>query len=75
VQDYGKGMSPKKFEQVFNRFYRGDEFSTIPGTGLSLAIARTLVDGIGGIEMESEPGKGSTVILSLHAAVHLRPKR
>jgi len=64
VQDFGEGMSPEKLEHVFDRFYRGEEPSTIPGFGLGLAIAKTLVEGMGGeIAMESEVGVGSTVIL------------
>jgi len=68
VQDFGEGMSPEKLEHVFDRFYRGEETSTIPGFGLGLAIAKTLVDNMGGkIMMESEVGKGSIMILYLHS--------
>ncbi len=64
VQDFGEGMPPEKLQHVFDRFYRGDDSSTIPGFGLGLSIARTLVNGMGGeIAMESEVGKGSTVII------------
>ena len=64
VQDFGEGMSPEKLEHVFDRFYRGEDSSTIPGFGLGLAIAKTLVEGMDGeISMESELGKGSTLIL------------
>jgi signal transduction histidine kinase len=64
VQDVGEGISPEKLEHIFDRFYRGDEASTIPGFGLGLSIAKTLVDGMGGeIVMESKLGRGSTVIV------------
>ncbi|MBI2331181.1 MAG: sensor histidine kinase [Chloroflexi bacterium] len=64
VQDFGEGISSETLEHVFDRFYRGEDASTIPGFGLGLPIAKTLVEGSGGeIRMESEPGKGSTVIL------------
>lgn len=67
VQDFGEGISPEKLEHVFDRFYRGEEASTVPGFGLGLSIARTLVDGMGGeIVMESEVGMGSTVIVRFH---------
>lgn len=67
VQDFGEGISPEKLEHVFDRFYRGEEASTIPGFGLGLSIAKTLVDGMGGeIVMESELGEGSTVIVRFH---------
>ena len=64
VQDFGEGMSAEKLEHVFDRFYRGDDASTIPGFGLGLSIAKSLVERMDGeIRMESELGKGSTVIL------------
>ena len=69
VQDFGEGIPPEKLEHVFERFYRGEEDSVIPGFGLGLSIAKTLVDGMGGeIFMESELGKGSAVVLRFHSS-------
>lgn len=69
VQDFGKGISPEKLERVFDRFYRGDDASTIPGFGLGLPIAKTLVEAQGGeIILESALDKGSTVVLHFHSA-------
>ncbi len=63
VQDFGEGIPPEKLEHVFDRFYRGND-STVPGFGLGLPIAQTLIEGMGGeIRMESEVSKGSVVIL------------
>jgi len=68
VQDFGEGIPPEKLEHVFDRFYRGGDDSTIPGFGLGLPIAKTLVAGMDGeIKMESEVGKGSAVILYFKA--------
>jgi two-component system OmpR family sensor kinase len=65
VQDFGEGIPPEKLEHVFDRFYRGDDASTIPGFGLGLPIAKTLVESQAGeIVMESEVDKGSVVILN-----------
>ncbi len=76
VQDFGEGMPPEKLEHVFDRFYRGDDTSTLPGFGLGLSIAKTLVEGQGGeIRMESQLGKGSTVILNFHSAEPALPER
>lgn len=67
VQDFGEGIPAEKLEHVFDRFYRGDDTSTIPGFGLGLPIAKTLVEAQDGeIILESEAGKGSTVILHFH---------
>ena len=64
VQDFGEGVPPEKLERIFDRFYRGDETSTIQGFGLGLPIAKSLVERQAGtIRMESEPGKGSSLIL------------
>jgi len=69
VQDFGEGIPADKLEHVFDRFYRGDDTSTIPGFGLGLPIAKTLVEAQGGeIVLESEVGKGSVVILRFHFA-------
>jgi signal transduction histidine kinase len=66
IQDFGEGIAPEKLEHVFDRFYRGEETSTVSGFGLGLPIARTLTEGQAGeIAMESKVGKGSTVVLRL----------
>jgi signal transduction histidine kinase len=69
VQDFGEGIAPEKLEHVFDRFYRGNDEGVTPGFGLGLSIAKTLVNEMGGeIVMESELGKGSTVIMQLSSA-------
>jgi signal transduction histidine kinase len=61
-----EGIAPEKLEHVFDRFYRGEDASTIPGFGLGLPIARALTEGQDGeISMESQLSQGSTVILRL----------
>ncbi len=64
VRDTGIGMKPEDIPRAMEAFVqlehgapRGD-----PGTGLGLALVKTLVDAHGGsIAIESEPGKGTTV--------------
>ena len=66
VRDHGDGIPPERLEHVFDRFYRGDESASIPGFGLGLSIAKTLTERLSGeIQMQSEVGKGSTLILRL----------
>ena len=69
VQDFGEGIPPEKLEHIFDRFYRGDEASTIPGFGLGLPIAKALVEAQGGeIKLESKTGQGSVLSLRFPAA-------
>lgn len=69
VQDSGEGIAPEKLDHIFDRFYRGDDAVTIPGFGLGLAIARSLVESQNGtIAMESQVGEGSVLSLRFQAA-------
>jgi two-component system, OmpR family, sensor kinase len=69
VHDHGSGIDPKTLEHIFERFYRGEVDSNIPGFGLGLPIAQSLVNAQGGsIQVESQPGSGTTVWLSLPRA-------
>ena len=71
VQDDGVGMTAEQAERVFERFYRARDGSTSsPGTGLGLSIVKSLVElHDGRIELESEPGVGSTFRVLLPAAI------
>jgi signal transduction histidine kinase len=71
VADSGVGMTAEETERVFDRFYRARSGSaTAPGTGLGLSIVKSLVDLQGGeIEVESEPGRGTTFQVLIPAAI------
>ena len=65
VVDDGRGIAPEALPRVFEPTFS----TTSSGSGLGLAIARRLVESWGGtITLESEPGQGTTVTLSLQAA-------
>ena len=67
VADSGAGMSRKVRERVFERFYRGNGRDT-EGFGLGLAIVRESVRVLGGrIEVDSAPGSGTRVRVTLPA--------
>lgn len=68
VEDTGIGMSPEESAEVFTRFYRapGAKASRVPGLGLGLPIARSIVEAHGGrIECMSTPGAGTTFTVFL----------
>lgn len=68
VSDTGVGIEPTDLPHIFDRFYRGVAARQMEGTGLGLAIARWIADEHGGrIQVESEPGKGSTFTVWLPA--------
>lgn len=71
VIDTGPGIAPEDISHVFERFWRADRSRSrhSGGTGIGLAIARSLVELQGGtIEVESELGKGSKFRFSLPIA-------
>jgi signal transduction histidine kinase len=68
IGDHGEGIPPSERDGIFRRFYRVDKSrsQSVSGTGLGLAITRHLILLHGGtIEVESEPGKGATFVVSL----------
>jgi signal transduction histidine kinase len=69
VQDTGKGIPAEEQDRIFERFYRGTATREGEGFGLGLAIAKRMVDVMGGeIGVRSEPGAGSTFWVRLRAA-------
>jgi response regulator RpfG family c-di-GMP phosphodiesterase/signal transduction histidine kinase len=68
VQDTGIGMSADVQAKLFTPFYQGDATSTraFEGTGIGLALVKTIVQRHSGdIRVESEQGKGTTMIVAL----------
>ena len=60
VEDQGIGMSQDDINQIFFRFYRGQNVGSIEGTGIGLAIVKRAVDSLEGkIELESKVGEGT----------------
>ena len=57
VSDTGTGIPAAEIERVFERFYRRHESRKQEGFGLGLAIARRMVDVMGG-EIGADLGRG-----------------
>ena len=71
VRDTGAGIAAEEQPHIFDRFYRADPARSRGGTGLGLALARSIVLAHGGqINVESRVGHGScfTVRLPLVSA-------
>lgn len=65
VMDEGIGISNEDREHLFQRFFRGQNASNIPGTGLGLNIVSKYVELMNGfIEVESKLEKGTSFILN-----------
>lgn len=70
VADTGIGMEPEALARVFEEFVRVRSAATahVEGSGLGLSIVRKLVESQGGrVEVESEPGRGTTFTVTLAA--------
>ena len=67
VTDQGVGMTPEQKEKIFDKFYKADfSDSAVEGTGLGMTIVKYLVAAHGGeIQVESKPGKGTTVCFTV----------
>jgi len=68
VKDTGVGIPPERLNNVFDRFVQGDNTLSRPheGSGLGLSIVKAYVEMLQGeINVQSEPGKGSTFRFSI----------
>lgn len=66
VQDNGPGIPPEDQDRIFDRFYRGDPARSRGGTGLGLALVRSIVTlHKGQITVASVVGKGTCFRVTL----------
>ena len=64
VQDTGSGVAAEHIPRMFDRFYRADPSRSSEGTGLGLALVKSIADLHGGsLSVVSEVGRGTIVTL------------
>ncbi len=75
VGDRGAGIDPLEQGMIFDKFYRGQSYrdpnqrNRVGGTGMGLAIARSIVNAHGGtISVTSQQGHGSVFTFTLRIA-------
>lgn len=61
VEDEGVGIPPEDLPHIFEDFYRADNVSEVPGTGLGLSLAKKIVDAHNGeIRVKSPYAEGKS---------------
>ncbi|RON25318.1 ATP-binding protein [Pseudomonas lini] len=73
VCDTGKGIAAERLEQLFKPFERLETDPNVEGTGLGLALSKSLLEMMNGsLTVKSQPGAGSSFTLEL-PFVRLQP--
>ena len=73
IEDKGRGIGEKEWENIFQPFYRTEEGHSIPGFGLGLSLARRIIQlHKGWISVDSIVGEGSVFSVRLPTAGNLK---
>lgn len=73
VADQGIGMSTEQVVRMYDPFYRAKAKPEVPGSGLGLAIFKEIAElHNAAVEVDSTPGRGTVVTLTLPAAQEVR---
>ena len=67
IEDQGVGMKKEEVDKIFDKYYRGENMErSVPGSGLGMTIVKYILEAHGGnISVESEPGKGTKVVICI----------
>lgn len=69
VADTGPGIPEEELPRVWEELYRGQGARGVPGSGLGLALSRTILERHGGqVQMRSRAGQGTAVTIRLPVA-------
>jgi signal transduction histidine kinase len=69
ISDNGIGIPKEMQTKVFEIFQRGSAPKNVPGTGIGLATVKRIIEKHGGkVWIQSEPGEGTTLSLTLSLA-------
>ncbi len=72
IQDSGAGIAPEHLPHLFERFFRVDKARSrdVPGTGLGLALVKSILDAYGGTISVQSQGIGSGTTVTVHWPFH-----
>ncbi|NDV83625.1 two-component regulator propeller domain-containing protein [Bacteroides sp. 51] len=66
VSDTGVGIAEKSLDKIFDRFYQVDNMDNSKGTGIGLALAKSIIETHKGkVSVQSSEGKGTTFLVEL----------
>lgn len=72
IEDNGLGMTELTRHRIFEKFFQGDSAHKTEGSGLGLSIVKRIIDLYNGtIEIKSEIGEGTTMIVSVPLAKNI----
>jgi two-component system capsular synthesis sensor histidine kinase RcsC len=77
VEDTGKGIDPEHRERIFEKFFQVPSGEgQLEGTGLGLTLVKRFAEILGGgIDLKSEPGRGSTFVVTVPVGVKALPEK
>jgi histidine kinase len=72
LQDNGTGIAPEHLPHLFERFFRVDKARSrdVPGTGLGLALVKSILDAYGGTISIKSDGIGRGTCVTVHWPYH-----
>jgi signal transduction histidine kinase len=66
IEDSGLGISETDMPFIFHRFHRGQKTADLPGSGLGLAMVKTIIDNHQGyVTVSSQPDQGTKISVRL----------